>query len=53
METIVHGCSAFAPLSSSKMYVEESKQWKLKSFMCVLALAHPLEESSEQYVPAW
>lgn len=51
METIVHGCSAFAPLSSSKMYVKESKQWKLKSFMCVLALAHPLEESSEQYVP--
>lgn len=53
MDTIVHGCSAFAPLSSSKMYVKESKQWKLKSFMCVLALAHPLEESSEQYVPAW
>lgn len=50
METIAHGCSAFAPLFSSVMYVKESKQWKLNSFMYVLALAHPLEESSEQCV---
>lgn len=50
MEAIVHECSAFAPLSSSVMYMKESKQWKLKSFMYVLALPHPLEDSSEQYM---
>lgn len=49
MEEIVHGCSASALLPNSLMYMKVNNG-NLSPLEYVLPLAHPLEESSEQYV---